>query len=104
MEHQILEINAAFNAYVYDASAIENDLEKRLRSAESQLGEVEREWQDVERQKREVEERLLDTARRLRKLQKTPMVRVIELVSRSISYSSASILRLGDSVRSAARP
>lgn len=37
MERQILEINAAFNAYVDDASAIENDLEKRLRSAESQL-------------------------------------------------------------------
>ena len=89
MERQILEINAAFNAYVDDASAIENDLEKRLRSAESRLGEVEREKQDVERQKREVEERLLDTARRLRELQKTPMVRVVRLVRRSISYSSA---------------
>jgi hypothetical protein len=105
MERQILEINAAFNAYVDDAAlrsddalARESDLEKRLRSAESLLGEIEREKQDVERrkrevegrlveierQKRDVEEPLLDTAWRLRELQETPMVR---FVSRSISYS-----------------
>ena len=100
MERQILEINVAFNAYVDDASAIESDLEKRLRSAESRLGDIERQKQDVERRKREVEERLLDTARRLRELQKTPMVRVVKLVRRSISYSSDAILWLAKGSRS----
>jgi hypothetical protein len=105
MERQILEINDAFSAYVDNgerrsdaALTRECDLEKRLRSAESRLGEIEREKQDaewrkrfvedrlvdVERQKRDVEEQLLDTAWRLRELQRTPIVRFVRFLSRSI--------------------
>jgi hypothetical protein len=75
MEAQILEIDATFNACVDDAErrigeglARECDLEKRLLFAESRLGETEREMEEVER--------------RLRKLQKTPIVRFGRFVSR----------------------
>jgi septal ring factor EnvC (AmiA/AmiB activator) len=105
MERQLLEINGAFCAYVDDAErrssdalTREHDLEERLRSAESRLSETEQEKQDVEwrkrdvedrlvqteRQKRDAEEQLLNTAWRLRELQKMSIVRFARFFSKSV--------------------
>ena len=82
MERQLLEILDAFNIFA-DDSSVKNwtpradstrwsgrkmDTEDRLRT--------------VERQKEDLEDHLLETAMKLRKLQKTPVVRFIRFLRR----------------------
>ena len=82
MERQLLEIQDAFAAFVDDAERQRLDAEGRLREAERQKKDMEDRLRTIERQKHEAEDQLRETAGQLRKLQKTPAVRIVRFFRR----------------------
>jgi septal ring factor EnvC (AmiA/AmiB activator) len=75
MEHQLLEIQEAFDRCLDDAERARRDAEDRLR-------EVERQKKEMEDRLRAAEDQLRETASRLRKLQKTPVIRMARFLKR----------------------
>jgi vacuolar-type H+-ATPase subunit E/Vma4 len=82
MERQLLEIQDAFNIFVDDSQRQKLDAENRLHEMERQKMDMEDRLRTVERQKEDLEDHLLETAMKLRKLQKTPVVRLIRFLRR----------------------
>ncbi len=82
MERQLLEIQDAFCEFVDDTERQKQDAEGRLREAERQKKDTEDRLRTVERQKQDVEDQLREAALQLRKLQRTPAVRIVRFFRR----------------------
>ena len=82
MERQLLEIQDAFAAFVDDAERQKHDAEGRLREAARTKADMEDRLRTIERQKQELEDQLRETAGQLRKLQKTPAMRIVRFFRR----------------------
>jgi chromosome segregation ATPase len=86
MERQLLAIQEAFSTAVNDNDRRKQDLEDRLREmereAERQKKDAEDRLRSIERQKQDVEDQLRETARQLRKLERTPLMRIIRFFKR----------------------
>jgi chromosome segregation ATPase len=86
MERQLLAIQEAFSTAVNDHERQKQDLEDRLREVEREAERQKRDAEDrlrsIESEKQHIEDQLRETARQLRKLQKTLPVRIIRLFKR----------------------
>ena len=83
LEHQILEIQDAFCAFVSDDLERHGAIHRQKQDAENRLREAERQIKNMEDRLFAVESQKQDAERQLRKLQKTFVVRVIRFLGRS---------------------
>ena len=89
MERQLLEIYDAFGVFIDDTERERRRILERLHATEQQKQEIEHRIREIEQQKRGVEDQLGEMALQLRKLHKTPAMRLIRLVKRSNPFRSA---------------
>jgi flagellar motility protein MotE (MotC chaperone) len=82
MERQLLEIQDAFAAFVDDAERQRQDAEGRLREAARLKRDTEDRLRTVEKEKQDLEDQLRKGAGQLRKLQKTPVARIVRFFRR----------------------
>ena len=88
LEHQILEIQDAFCAFITDDLETRGAIERQKQDAEDRLREAERRIKNLEGRLKTSENQKQDLERQLRKLQKNLAVRVTRFFKRSNPFRS----------------